>query len=92
MSRRVSAFEARTRFGEILDVVRYRKEPCIVERNGRPVAVIVDLEAYQALQALQAEEKYIETYTDERMKEFLEVDRLPGTEAKRIKRAIASTR
>jgi prevent-host-death family protein len=90
MSKRVSAFEARTRFGEILDGVRYRKEPCIVERNGRPVAVIVDLEVYQALQALQEQEKQIETYTDQRMKEFLEADRLSEEEIAKIKRSIDS--
>jgi len=86
MSRHVSAFQARTRFGEILDTVRYRKEPVIVEKNGRPAAVIVDLEAYQALEALREEGKYIEEYTDERMKGFLAADRLTKSETRRIRK------
>ena len=90
MSRRVSAFEARTHFGEILDAVRYRKEPVVVEKNGRPAAVIVDLEAYQALDALREEEKFIEDYSDERLKGFLAADRLPRSESVRIKKRLRS--
>ena len=92
MSKRVSAFEARTKFGEILDAVRYRKEPYIVERNGRPAAVIVDVEAYQALEALREQEKFIEDYTDERVRGFLAADRLSPTETKKIKRFLKPTR
>jgi len=90
MSQRVSAYRARTRFGEILDAVRYRKEPFIVEKNGRPAAVIVDLEAYQALEALREEGKFIEDYTDERLKGFLLADRLPRPEIARIKKRLRS--
>jgi len=90
MSRRVSAFEALTKFGEILDAVRYRKEPYIVERNGRPAAVIVDLEAYQALETLRDEERYIEEYSDDRMKAFLKADRLPAGLAEKARRKLAS--
>jgi len=92
MKRHVSAYEARTKFGEILDAVRYRKEPVVVEKNGRPAAVIVDLEAYQALEALREEEKFVEDYTDERLKGFLVADRIPKKEASRIKKRIKSTR
>ena len=92
MNRRVSAFEARTRFGEILDTVRYRKEPVIVEKNGRPAAVIVDLEAYRSLEALREEEKFIEDYTHERLKGFLVADRLPKGEATRIRKRLKPDR
>ena len=88
MIRRVSAYEARTKFGELLDTVRYRKEPVIVEKNGRAAAVIVDLQAYQALEALREEEKFIEDYTDERLKEFLVADRLPKSEAYRVRKQL----
>lgn len=89
MDKRVSAYTARTKFGEILDAVRYRKEPCVVERNGKPVAVIVDLEAYRSLEALREEERFIEEYSDERIQEFLAADRLPagkGYKAKKVSR------
>ena len=88
MGKHVSAYEARVRFGEILDTVRYRKEPVVVEKNGRPAAVIVDLEAYQALETLRQEEKFIEDYTDERLKGFLAADRLPLSETGRIKKRL----
>lgn len=92
MDKRVSAYEARTRFGEILDRVRYRKEPVIVEKNGRPAAVIVDLEVYQGMEALREEEKYIEEYSDERLKKFLAADRLAPREHRKIKKFLKSTR
>ena len=92
MARHVSAYEARTKFGEILDAVRYRKEPVVVEKNGRPAAVIVDLEAYQALEALREEGRLIEDYTDERLKEFLAADRMPRAEASRVKKRITAAR
>lgn len=90
MERHVSAYVARTRFGEILDAVRYRKEPHVVERNGKPVAVILDLEAYQSLEALREEERLIEEYSDERIQEFLAADRLP--ESRSGKRRVAHRR
>lgn len=90
MGKRVSAYEARTRFGEILDLVRYRREPVVIEKNGRPAAVIVDLEAYQALVSLREEERFIEDYTDERLKGFLAADRMPRSELARIRRRIRS--
>lgn len=92
MSRTVSAYKARTNFGEILDEVRYRKEPVIVEKNGRPAAVIIDLEAYRSMEALREEEKYIEEYSDERLKEFLAADRLTPTEYRKIRRSLKSAR
>ena len=88
LGRHVSAYEARTKFGEILDEVRYRKEPVVVEKNGRPAAVLVDLEAYQALEALREEEKFVEEYTDERLKGFLVADRLSRSELARVKKKI----
>jgi prevent-host-death family protein len=86
MSQRISAYRARTRFGEVLDAVRYRKEPVIVEKNGKPAAVIVDLEAYQALESLREEERFVEDYTTERIREFLAADRLTTGQAQRIKK------
>lgn len=90
MNRHVSAYKARTRFGEILDTVRYRKEPVVVEKNGKPVAVLVDLGAYRTLEALREEEKFIEDYTDERLKGFLAADRLPRSEYTRAKKRLRS--
>lgn len=91
MAKHVSAFLARTRFGEILDAVRYRKEPYVVERNRRPVAAILDIEAFWALEARMLEDRFIEEYTDERIAAFLKEDKLEERTARvvsgRLKRA-----
>ena len=76
MAKEVTSLELRKRFGEIIEEVRYRKEPYIVKRNGRPMVVLVDIEAFQAAEERRQEEAFIENYTDERVQEFLNEDRL----------------
>ncbi len=39
----VGAFEARKKFGDILETVGYRGEHIVVEKNGRPLVAIVPL-------------------------------------------------
>lgn len=59
-SRKVSAFDARTHLGELLDYVRYSKSPCLIERHGKVVAALVDFQSYQQkILALQYQ-KWIE--------------------------------
>ena len=53
-SRKVSAFEARTRLGELLDYVRYTKKPCYIDRHGKVVAVLTDIETFKQ-KGLQAQ-------------------------------------
>ena len=47
--RKVSAFEARTHLGEMLDHVRYSREPCFIERHGKTVAALVDIRSYDKM-------------------------------------------
>jgi prevent-host-death family protein len=54
--RRMSAREARANFGDLLGMVHYTKEPVIVEKKGRPFAVVISLEDYQRLQKEQEQE------------------------------------
>ncbi len=42
----VSATEAKNRFGDLLHRVVYEHEPVLIERNGRPMAVLVDIDQY----------------------------------------------
>ena len=51
--RRMSTREARAKFGDLLGSVYYTKEPVIIERNGRPFAVVVSPEQYERLEAEQ---------------------------------------
>jgi prevent-host-death family protein len=46
---RISATEARVHFGEIYRRVTENDETIIVERNGKPGAVILSFDAYRAL-------------------------------------------
>ncbi|MCA9901332.1 MAG: type II toxin-antitoxin system Phd/YefM family antitoxin [Ardenticatenaceae bacterium] len=45
----VSATDAKNRFGGVLREVNQTDEPIVVERDGKPVAVILSMEAYERL-------------------------------------------
>lgn len=81
----ITALALRQRFGEIMDEVRYRKEPYLVTRNGRPLIVLLDVGAFQALEEQRREEAFIEEYSDERIAEFLKEDRVPAQTARKVK-------
>ncbi|MBM4032861.1 MAG: type II toxin-antitoxin system Phd/YefM family antitoxin [Planctomycetes bacterium] len=51
--KRVGAFEAKTHFSQLLDDIEHRHERVVVERRGRPVAVMSPYE--QALSRDEAE-------------------------------------
>lgn len=74
MVKEISALELRKHFGEIVDEVRYRKQPYIVKRNGRPVLVLLDISAYQASLEKDKDSAFIEDYTQERIDEFWKED------------------
>jgi len=88
MVKEITALELRKRFGRVMDEVRYRKEPYIVKRNGRPVMVLLDIEAYQATEARCREEAFIEEYTAERVAEFLKEDRLDRLTRKQVRKLL----
>jgi prevent-host-death family protein len=46
-ARKATAFEARTHLGELMDYVRYSKQPCLIERHGKKVAALLDIESYE---------------------------------------------
>lgn len=50
MERIVSAFDARRSFGEILQEVAANGDNVVVERHGKPVAVVVPMHVYQQWQ------------------------------------------
>ena len=47
MVRRISAKEARNNFSDLIGSVYYNKEPVIVEKQGRPFAVVISPEDYE---------------------------------------------
>lgn len=57
MQRVVTATEARIRFGELIRRVVENRESVIVERGGKPQAVVLSLMEYERLLEGQQEEK-----------------------------------
>jgi len=55
MERRISATDARIRFGEVMRWVVERQKPIIVERGGKPHIVLLPVEEYERLRAGQQE-------------------------------------
>lgn len=47
--RRMSAQEARANFSDLLGLVYYSKETVIIEKKGRPFAVVLSPQEYQAI-------------------------------------------
>ena len=66
MVKRMSAREARNSFSDLLGLVYYSKETVIVERRGRPFAVVISPEDYERL--LQEREKRFAVFDEVRAK------------------------
>jgi prevent-host-death family protein len=47
MTKRVSVAEARANLADLLGTVYYAKEPVIVEKKGKPVAVLISPEQFE---------------------------------------------
>jgi len=47
MIKRMSAKEARDRFAELLGQVQYGKDTVIVEKQGKPVVAVIDMDEYE---------------------------------------------
>lgn len=61
MEKRVSAFDVRRAFGQMLQDILKHKDKFIVERHGAPVAVVVPIEVYE--QWKQTRERFFATLT-----------------------------
>jgi len=51
MRRRLSTMEARKRFGQLLEEVYHRGDEVVLERAGKPMAVMVPIHSYEQWQA-----------------------------------------
>lgn len=85
----VSAHDAKTRFGQLLDTAR--REPVVIERHGRAVAVVLSKEEYDELNAIKLQ--HLRTEIDRGLSDLergaytdYEADDLPKL-AERIKAA-----
>ena len=49
MVKRMSAKQARDRFAELLGQVHYGKDTIIVEKQGKPMVAVIDVERYEQM-------------------------------------------
>ena len=70
----ISAYKARLNFGQLIDEVRYNKIPYVVEKNGRPAVVIVDVSDFERFQKKAGWPTRL--YTDKEIQEFLKEDQI----------------
>jgi prevent-host-death family protein len=54
MRRQVSAIAARNRLGEILEGVYHQGDEVVVERAGKPMAVLVPVHEYEQIERRRA--------------------------------------
>ena len=55
MEKTIGAYEARRRFGQLIEEAYYKRDHFIVERSGRPMAAIVSIEDYEKWRRLAKE-------------------------------------
>lgn len=58
MVRRMSSKEARNNFSDIVGSVFYTKEPVVVEKNGRPMAVVISPDDYARYQKSEKQQLF----------------------------------
>lgn len=58
MTSRMSTREAREKFSDIVSRAYYRNEPTIVERQGKPMAVVISPQQYEQFQQQDTHELF----------------------------------
>lgn len=56
ITKTMTAKEARDNFTDLLGAVYYGKEPIVVEKKGRPFAVVINPDEYKRLQKMAKEQ------------------------------------
>jgi prevent-host-death family protein len=90
MIKRMSAREARARFAELTDEVRYTGEPVIIEKQGRPFVAVIradDLEDWDRLRRQRSFAKFTRLAREAALK-----DPLPELTEEEIVQAVKATR
>jgi prevent-host-death family protein len=59
MEKTISAYDARRKFGQLLEETFYQKDHFVVERSGKPMAVIVPIDDYHKWQRLSKERVFV---------------------------------
>lgn len=87
MVKRMSAKDARNHFSQILGMVHYGKDTVIVEKQGKPVVAVIDIERYEKWMAER--EARFKVFDEIRARNL---DKDPAEVEKDIAEAIAEVR
>jgi len=60
MTKRMSAREARARFAEMTDQVRYTGEPIVIEKQGRPFVAVIRVDDLDDFERVRREKAFSE--------------------------------
>lgn len=55
----MSAFEARQRFGQLLEEVYYKRDRVLIKRGKKPMAVVISAEEYEAYLKQRREDLHV---------------------------------
>lgn len=55
MTKQITAMEVRQHLGEILNLVSYKQESFIINKSGKDVAAIIDMESFENFKKYQEE-------------------------------------
>jgi len=55
MIREMSLGDVRKNFGDIINEVRYRHDSVLLQKNGKSIAALVDIELFDKLKSLKAQ-------------------------------------
>lgn len=58
MTTRMSAADVRNRFSDVVNRAYYQGEPTVIERQGKPMAVVINAEQYERFQEHQKQELF----------------------------------
>lgn len=87
MVKRMSAKEARNNFSQILGAVYYGKDTVIIEKQGKPVVAVIDVERYE--QWMAEREARFKVFDEIRARNL---DRDPAEVEKDVAEALAEVR
>ena len=63
VTKRMSAKEARAKFGDVLGLVHDAKEPVVIEKKGKPMAVLISPDQYERFQE-EVDRRFREAVTE----------------------------
>jgi len=84
MLQSINMLSLRQKAGQILDETYYRKDRFLIKRKNKPMAVLIPVEDYQKF--FNGED--IEIYTQKRIKEFTQQDKLSQASMARLNKIL----